>query len=244
MAEGRPVRSTLIVYDVSMMKMTMDKRSGSDSRGDSIVLGVDPSVKALGWAVIRVTQGTPGTGARAVLVASGCERVRVDASRRAGKGRGGNEWIGRMDHMIDAVDGVVREHGRTVRTPGGSYGRPVVDAVAVEWPIVFGASHSDGAGAGSGSSRGDAAANSGDLLKLAAVASGVRASLVARGRVLATRAMLVPVSVWKGQTPKSVTRARMMRRYGVGTVPADHNACDAVGVATWAVERWLRLVVA
>lgn len=107
-------------------------------------------------------------------------------------------WLMNLDEVVEKV----RELG-------------VVDRVVIEQPQMF------------GSSRGKAAAASGSVLKLTAVAFALRQLFVDRG----VPVMMVPVSRWKGQTPKRITQMRVRRVWAWGG--DDHNEADAVGIGDW-----------
>lgn len=83
------------------------------------------------------------------------------------------------------------------------------------------------------STKGDAAANSGSTLKLAALVGRVWQFFSGLG--IPTR--LITVSQWKGQTPKHITQRRMARRYNIDTTQMDHNEVDALGIASYAAQR-------
>ena len=96
-------------------------------------------------------------------------------------------WEKRVDFMVRAVVRVLKEKQRTS-----------VGAVVIEMPQVF------------FSAKGQAANNSGSVLKIVAVVFALRQALLERGYEV----RLVKVSAWKGQTPKHITAKRVQRHWG------------------------------
>lgn len=126
---------------------------------------------------------------------------------------GKDDWIRRTDEMVTNVRLIDdRTDARLV--------------VVIEQPEIF------------LGGRGQAAANSGDVLKLCATAWSIRQAFVDDGREV----MMVPVRTWKGNLPKSVTAARMRKHWG--WKGEDHNESDAVGIGDWFVRRKCGLVPA
>lgn len=117
------------------------------------------------------------------------------------------EWRDRVDYMTQSVMKICKQKK--------------VDALVFEEPILFGMFGGDG--------RGDAANNTGSVLKLMGVAYSIRGAFKywkPDGIVHAA-----PVNTWKGNVPKHITRSRMERRYTL-ELP-DHNESDAIGIADW-----------
>lgn len=158
------------------------------------LLAIDPSTKALGWAVFEIG----GKGA-CRLIESGVMRQRNDDGEDDSPA-----WLVNLDEVVEKIRCVATEHGASL--------------AVIEQPQMF------------SSARGKAAAASGSVLKLTAVAFALRERL----RVMGMNVTMVPVSRWKGQTPKKITQMRVRRVWG--WEGADHNEADAVGIGDW----WIR----
>lgn len=152
------------------------------------LLAIDPSTKALGWAVFTLAPNR--------LIESGVMRQRNDDGPDDEPA-----WLMNLDEVVEKVRCVCTEHG--------------ISLAVIEQPQMF------------GSSRGKAAAASGSILKLTAVAFALRERLM----VLGVDVLMVPVSRWKGQTPKLITQKRVRRVWG--WEGNDHNEADAVGIGDW-----------
>lgn len=171
------------------------------------LLCIDPSIRALGWAVFKIV-----TASTARLVDSGCIRL--------GKEWRGKDvdWMARMDHMVDCVGDLMLRRL--------NLGDPYSYEVLIELPEHFGA----GAGVRV-SGRAAAAQNSDAVLKLFGFVMVLRAMVRGAGADVT----LVKVSTWKGQMPKKVTAARVQRRWGWEGI--DDNESDAVGLGDWLLYR-------
>ncbi len=74
-------------------------------------------------------------------------------------------------------------------------------------------------------------ATKGDLIKLTFL-TGMFAGIAKLNRC---RFHVVPVSAWKGQLPKEITRNRIQKLLGTKACTwKDHNVWDAVGIGLWA----------
>ncbi len=79
-----------------------------------------------------------------------------------------------------------------------------------------------------GGSRGAQAEGTGAILKLTFLVGLITQSLMTQG----IRVRLVNVRNWKGTVKKTMTQARMRKRWG--TLPSDSpDAIDAIGIGTW-----------
>lgn len=105
------------------------------------------------------------------------------------------------------------------------------EIVVSEFPEVWGSS-----------GRGGAANASGDLLKLAGFCYAARQAIL--DHFSGVQWEFVPVSKWKGQTPKELTQMRIKRAWN--WKGQNHNEADAVGIGDWVIRkagyRWLRLL--
>lgn len=81
------------------------------------------------------------------------------------------------------------------------------------------------------SAQGQAAANAGDTLILAALVGSIRAAMREYGMVSVE---CLTVSKWKGNAPKRITQRRIAKRWGEFM---DHNEADAVGILDWYVNK-------
>lgn len=79
--------------------------------------------------------------------------------------------------------------------------------------------------------RTEAASNTGSLDKLIAMVFTLRAKFESIGCPV----NFAPVTVWKGNTPKSITQMRIKRKWGWNG--DDHNEADAVGIGSWFISR-------
>ncbi len=78
-------------------------------------------------------------------------------------------------------------------------------------------------------------ATSGDLVKLA-VMTGM---LMSCAKLYGARVVAVPVNQWKGQLPKDVCKARVLRKMpGMGMEKLSDHAWDAIGIGLWKLGRF------
>jgi hypothetical protein len=85
--------------------------------------------------------------------------------------------------------------------------------------------------------KGIAAGNSESIMKLSSLVFSIRQSI--RDLRSSVNIKLIPVAVWKGQTPKEITRKRMTKRWG--QMPKSNDTVDAVGIGTYYIENMLKL---
>lgn len=163
----------------------------------SPVICVDPGTRVMGWAHF--------SGASPVLKGSGFIRCAP----------------GKDLSWIDHVDSQVRQFESLVNRIGLGYAaNPTTSArypgmLICELPGV------------QGGAAGEAAKNSGDILKLMALVFALRE----RATSLGLDTQLVPVNIWKGQVPKEITQMRVKKHWG--WLGSDHNEADAVGIGDW-----------
>ncbi len=141
-------------------------------------------------------------------------------------------WARFLDGRLDAC-GIIRTYrddtlaGRLYSIDRAFRGVPMPDKLVIEWPQVYTRAKSKG--------------DPNDMLPVAAVAGIVIASLSA-DVVLTPRP-----AEWKGQVPKDVHNARVMRRLtpeernrvDAAQLPKSlaNNAIDAIGLGLWALGR-------
>jgi len=183
------------------------------------LLSVDPSICDLGWAVFYWTghtmddSGEVSKQGRARLLVSGHIRNKsfTDEFLDTIDPAAWAIWVHSLDVMAKNVFRLAHEEG--------------VSEAIIEMPEVWG-----------GSKRGIAANNSGAIMKLTAFVFTLREALSFGGIPV----YLVPVRVWKGQQPKSITKKRVSKHWGwLGT---NHNECDAVGIGGWFLRNERKLV--
>lgn len=202
---------------------TFSLRPGVTQSRHVRVLCVDPSIRALGWAVfegeilgkLRVTGGDGSGGGVGGMVENVGEMACGARLMKSGviRVRDG-DWIEALDDMVLRVEGLVRwcESDEPVRR---------CDVVVIEQPDHY----SGGVG--------EAARNSSAILKLMGLVFAIRE--MARRHTDAfgesPEVVLAPVRAWKGTTPKKITQLRVGRWWG--WEGKDHNEADAVGIGDW-----------
>lgn len=82
--------------------------------------------------------------------------------------------------------------------------------------------------------KGQAASNSGAVLKLVATAYCIAGALKA---LFTDRVIMVPVQQWKGNVPKEITQKRVLRHWNCRS--GDDNITDAVGIGDWYIRKQL-----
>lgn len=89
------------------------------------------------------------------------------------------------------------------------------------------------------SATGQAARNSDAILKLIFLVGSLRAMLLSGN--LVDKVTLLPVSIWKGNSPKSITLRRVRRITPTTPIPQEHlenhNEVDAIGIARFYAEK-------
>jgi hypothetical protein len=107
----------------------------------------------------------------------------------------------------------------------------VVDAISLEMPGVFIVVIEEPQQF-SGSRKGQAARNSGAVLKLIALVYSIRQMALNLGK----KVVLAPVTQWKGQVPKEVMARRLSKYYDLSEMTPDE--IDAVGIGRWYLEEY------
>lgn len=152
------------------------------------VLCIDPSTRALGWAIFeaRDTIGHDGvfTQHSAKLTMWGALKQR--GGTIAGED-GGDAWIRRLDAMVADLRSLQAKFQ--------------CDVVLIEQPDHY------------SSGRGEAAKNSSAILKLIALVFAARQALTDDGDG-EVAVILVPVRKWKGTVPKEITQRRVFVHWG------------------------------
>lgn len=130
------------------------------------------------------------------------------------------DWVVTMDEMINLVCSMFYMTYSEVSCI------PKCERVVIEIPSQY------------DSGRGRVARRSGSILKLHAFCYVLRARLMdcSLGDF---QVNMVGVSKWKGQVPKRITQNRIDKHWGVR--PADHNECDAIGIADYYATKILKM---
>lgn len=159
---------------------------------------VDPSIKALGFAVFKRTR----------LCRAAWELVTSTCIRLKDKDRGNPlSWVNRIDEMTSMVMDLLLNATSGIENAADAM-------LVIELPDY----------------RTEAASNTGSIEKLVAFVFTLRAMASSFCKVT-----LVPVRKWKGNAPKSITQARVVKHWNwSGT---DHNEADAVGIGDWAIRK-------
>lgn len=177
-------------------------------RDDLFVVAIDPSIRVTGYSVFYSVRKREDGSRKFRLIRSGL----LCPFRRPWYGR--KDIWPKWDVVYDRIDVITK--GVTPRSLPKS---PGLVQVIVEQPVVM-----------LGSRRGRAAANSGDLVCLAACAASVRQHT----RNCGAFTKMIPVQQWKGNLPKAITRQRMRREWAIPR-DMDHNEVDAIGLGDWAI---------
>lgn len=185
----------------------------------SYVLSIDPAGRHMGWAFFELLPTR-----RAHLVVSGGIDTPPAPKANLELSMGSNGWV-------QNVDSVVNELGRIYAQLQAEYKFSDSEVlVLVELPDVY------------GSATGQAASNSGAIIKLMAVVFAVRTIFVAWG----CKCLLYPVRVWKGTLPKEITQKRIVKywRWGENAHRStrgniNHNEADAVGIGDYHIRQVL-----
>lgn len=119
---------------------------------------------------------------------------------------------------VDHIDGIIRE-------AIAEFSGHNIWQVIIEQPQVF------------MSGKGQAASNSEAVLKLMGLVFAIRSLFIYIFKLPACSTMLVPVTTWKGQVPKSIIAGRIKRYWDVE--PTDNNEADAIGIGDWYFRRHL-----
>jgi hypothetical protein len=169
------------------------------------LLFVDPSIKAMGWAVflLKYTNPRDATARSASYFDSGVLRQGKDEDDD-----GSLEWVDRVDASVEflkTLDETYEFHG-----------------LRIEMPSTY------------GGHKGSPAAASGAIMKLAFQVASIRSVFQQRS----AGAILVPVSRWKGTTPKDITHRRIRKYWNVSK--SDHNEMDAIGIGDWYFRKHLK----
>jgi hypothetical protein len=196
--------------DVDCLFASMERAAPRRWREGLFVVAIDPSIRVTGYSVMYSARKRKDGSRRFKLIRSGliCPVLRPWYKLAS--------W-GKWDVVYDRIDVVTK--GATPRILPPSNGLVVA---VVEQPVVM-----------LGSRRGKAAANSGDLVCLAACAASVRQ----HARNCGAFTKMVPVQQWKGNLPKAITRRRMQREWAIPK-DMDHNEVDAIGLGDWAIRRF------
>lgn len=125
------------------------------------------------------------------------------------------DWIERIDEIIIQFTKMFENHTY-------SY----LSKILIEQPQIF-----------IGSAKGQAANNSGSVMKLTALAFSIRTHFSHKS--LAEIAM-IPVKKWKGDQKKSITAMRVKRYWR--HVDVDDNETDAIGIADWYFRKQLKML--
>lgn len=83
--------------------------------------------------------------------------------------------------------------------------------------------------------KGQAASNSGAILKLVAMVYCMAGALKA---LFTENVIMVPVQKWKGNVPKEITQRRVLRYWRCKS--GDDNITDAVGIGDWYIRKQLK----
>lgn len=175
------------------------------------VLGIDPGTKSLGYALLETgANNTVLLGMDDVAVSPLLDVRRTKASA----------MLQKIDRIVDMVmQGVMHD---------------VPDRIVIEVPEIMSTK----------SGRAGAAANSGALMKVNSLVYSLRQAFIGAGwsgegerGIQAYTVHLVSPRTWKGQQPKEVTLARMVKRYGEEVKEEAHDTVDAIAIATWAIEK-------
>lgn len=174
------------------------------------LLAIDPSIKALGWAVFNhePTTGNDRLG-EFCLDGSGVEKIGKSFEDEELKSL---KWLPRVDEMVERVSNSSKMMMGVSRQ------------VIIEMPSVY------------SGGKGTVASNSGAIVKLGFLVASIRS----RFHALATPVELTLVKVWKGNTPKEITQKRVAEMLGKSRKELmevmDHNEVDAIGLGRW----WFR----
>jgi len=123
-----------------------------------------------------------------------------------------SDWVQKLDFVVIRVLNLISSYH--------------IGTVIVEQPQLFLSSW-----------KGQAASNSGAVLKLTALVFSIRAAAGLYKR--RPECVLVTVRKWKGSTPKRITQRRIKRQWGVS--PKDDNEADAVGLGSYYLREVLRV---
>lgn len=195
--------------------------SGAVLGGVGNVLSIDPSGRALGWCLWD-TKGKPLR----------CGVINTIFNED-------EDWHDRNVEMVERVigeviigagygggSGVLRRRDARLRLSE-------LYVVLIEQPRHFG---------GEVGGKGEGAMRSGAILKMYHLIGLLEGLLMGAGwngvdgndNESGGRGFIrIPVEIWKGQCPKSVTAMRVKRDFGI---EGDHNMIDAVGIGRW----WFR----
>ena len=148
----------------------------------------------------------------AVFAATACSKL-LDA--RTLRSTESKLWLRRSDEMVRLVANAIETYRKTQRLHAHTC------RVLIEMPSHY------------SSAVGNAAKNSGAILKLMFFVASLRQLLIGLGYC----ATLIRVNQWKGTVPKAITERRMQKRYGKQALHGlDDNAIDAIGIGTWFLE--------
>ncbi len=112
------------------------------------------------------------------------------------------DWLQRIDYIILRFLNLLKSYK--------------IDTVVVEQPELFMSTH-----------KGQAASNSGSILKVMALVFAIRTAAKMRG----VKVVLISVRKWKGSVPKRITQMRIKRYLGIAV--KDNNEADAIGIGLW-----------
>lgn len=174
------------------------------------VLSIDPSIKAMGWAILDVHTLNPAPKMSHII--SGCLKQTKDYDLEKAA-----DLLKRIDECTSFSRDLIAKH------------RP--HYVVIEEPQIFGAGGTDKA---------SAANNSGAVLKLNAVVYSIRSMVQYsdfRHDPRPPLPILLKVTKWKGNSPKRVTQLRVQRDLGVDF--SDHNQMDAIGIGRYFIKQVL-----
>jgi hypothetical protein len=159
---------------------------------------VDPSIKALGFAVFKKTDAFWATWK--LVTSTGIKLKNKDRGNPL-------SWVDRVDEMTSMVMDLLLDATSGIENAADAM-------LLIELPDY----------------RTDAASNTGSIEKLVAFVFTLRAMASSFCKVT-----LVPVRKWKGNTPKSITQARVAKHWNWSG--RDHNEADAVGIGDWAIRK-------
>jgi len=181
-----------------------------------ILLTVDPSLTSLGYAITEFREEIPGQGLRVLHAGIVKNSSRDELS-----------WAARISSTVHPI-GYLTE---LLRFTAGEKGQHM--AALIEQPETY-------AGV-----RGEKAALGGSLMILSAVGGAVFGA-IRREISPGYPVRYVPVELWKGGVPKSVTQHRIQKRCLEGKLTGvtvedlksmANDAIDAIAIAYWAMEK-------
>lgn len=185
-------------------------------------LCIDPSIKALGWAVfstalnpisqVKASPNDSDNAHRVWYITSGVLKLKVDNDRLLDAELAHDpEWLSRVDQMTQSLTRIA-----ILNSP--------LTKILIEMPRIF------------MSEKGQGASNSGAILKLAFLVGSLRSFFLtspSSPTVPLSSVELIPVNNWKGTLPKHITRRRIKRHWNIETQEIDHNEADAIGIGDW-----------